>query len=95
MSLQFTAYNTVAYDEISPERMASANSFYMTFQQLMMSLGICVGAMALTASQFFHNHPSPLPIDFSVAFLTVTAISILASPVNRNLPVKAGSEMVG
>ena len=47
MSFQFTAYNTIAYDEIPPERMSSATSFYATFQQLMLSLGICVGAGAL------------------------------------------------
>jgi EmrB/QacA subfamily drug resistance transporter len=44
MSFQFTAYNTIAYDEIPPERMSAATSFYATFQQLMLSLGICVGA---------------------------------------------------
>src|ERR1700757_3933800 len=47
MSFQFTAYNTIAYDEIPPERMSAATSFYATFQQLMLSLGICVGAGAL------------------------------------------------
>ena len=47
MSFQFTAYNTIAYDEIPPERMSAATSFYATFQQLMLSLGICVGALAL------------------------------------------------
>src|SRR5579859_8182891 len=34
MSIQFTGYNTIAYDEIEPERMGSATSFYTTFQQL-------------------------------------------------------------
>ena len=47
MSFQFTAYNTIAYDEIPPERMSAATSFYATFQQLMLSLGICVGAVSL------------------------------------------------
>ena len=51
MSLQFTAYNTVAYDDVPPERTASANSFYTTFQQLMLSFGICTGALALTLSK--------------------------------------------
>ena len=37
MSFQFTAYNSIAYDEIPPERMSSATSFYATFQQLMLS----------------------------------------------------------
>ena len=48
MSLQFTAYNTLAYDDVPSDRMASANSFYTTLQQLMLSVGICAGALALT-----------------------------------------------
>ncbi|WP_193227843.1 hypothetical protein [Aureimonas psammosilenae] len=32
MSSQFTAYNTIAYDRISPAQMSSATSFYTTFQ---------------------------------------------------------------
>ena len=50
MSFQFTAYNTIAYDEIERDRMSSATSFYATFQQLMLSLGICIAALALHAS---------------------------------------------
>jgi hypothetical protein len=34
MSLQFTAYNTIAYDEIEPHRMSQATSFYSTIQHL-------------------------------------------------------------
>ncbi|HYS45138.1 MAG TPA: DHA2 family efflux MFS transporter permease subunit, partial [Rhizomicrobium sp.] len=33
MSIQFTGYNTIAYDEIEQDRMGSATSFYTTFQQ--------------------------------------------------------------
>ena len=41
MSIQFTGYNTIAYDEVSQPRMGAATSFYTTFQQLMLSMGIC------------------------------------------------------
>ena len=37
MSIQFTGYNTIAYDEIGSARVGSATSFYSTFQQLMLS----------------------------------------------------------
>ena len=47
MSLQFTGFNTIAYDEVSQQRMGAATSFYTTFQQLMLSMGICAGAAAL------------------------------------------------
>ena len=95
MSLQFTAYNTVAYDDIPPERTAAANSFYITFQQLMLSFGICTGALALTTSRLLAGHARVGLSDFSAAFLVVTAISMLAAPMCRGFPRDAGAEMSG
>jgi MFS family permease len=95
MSFQFTAYNTVAYDEIGRERMSSATSFYTTFQQLMLSLGICVGALALHGSMLANDHTSPKLGDFSVAFLIVTAISITATIWNMRFSSSAGADISG
>ena len=95
MSLQFTAYNTVAYDDVPPERTASANSFYTTFQQLMLSFGICTGALALTVSKTLAGRLYASVGDFSAAFLVVTAISLLAAPVCLGYPRNAGAEMSG
>jgi len=95
MSLQFTAYNTVAYDDIPHERTASANSFYTTFQQLMLSFGICTGALALTSSKLIAGHPHPTTGDFSAAFLIVTAISLIAAPVCLGYRRDAGAVMSG
>jgi len=95
MSLQFTAYNTVAYDDIPAARTSSANSFYTTFQQLMLSFGICAGALALTASRLIGGHLDASLGDFSAAFLFVTAISLLASPVAARLSPHAGAAMSG
>ncbi len=95
MSLQFTAYNTVAYDDVPSDRTASANSFYTTFQQLMLSFGICTGALALTVAKSFSGHLHPGVGDFSAAFLVVTAISLLAAPVCLGYPRDAGAEMSG
>jgi EmrB/QacA subfamily drug resistance transporter len=94
-SLQFTAYNTIAYAEIPIQRMSDATSFYTTFQQLMLSLGICVSAGALQASVAIFGHQHALLGDFSTAFLVVTAISLLASPICARLPKDAGAVMSG
>jgi EmrB/QacA subfamily drug resistance transporter len=94
-SLQFTGYNTVAYADIPSERFSSATSFYTTFQQLMLSLGICVAAAALHASVTWHGREHALLPDFSVAFLVVTFVSVLAAPVCLLLPRNAGAEMSG
>ena len=58
MSYQFTAYNTVAYDKITQSELSSATSLYTTLQQLMLSLGICVGAMVLQLSMSLHGRAS-------------------------------------
>src|SRR4051794_38371144 len=42
-SLQFMAYNTIAYADVPRSQMSSATSFYTTFQQLSLSLGIGIG----------------------------------------------------
>lgn len=93
LSFQFTAYNTIAYDEIDKERMSAATSFYSTFQQLMLSLGICVGGTALHLSMVTHARLLPDFGDFSVAFWTVTAISLLAVFVNSRFDRHAGDDL--
>jgi MFS family permease len=95
MSLQFTAYNIVAYDEIPRPRMSSATSFYTTFQQLMLSLGICVAALTLHGSMLVAGHDHAALGDFSVAFLVVTAVSLSATWWNAKLPPGAGADMSG
>jgi hypothetical protein len=75
MSFQFTAYNTIAYDEIGKERMSAATSFYSTFQQLMLSLGICTGGAALHASMLLGGRSLPAFSDFAAAFWTSTRVS--------------------
>ncbi len=94
-SLQFTALNTVAYADISQPRMSSATSFYATFQQLMLSMGICVSSAILALAMAVSGHASPRLSDFSAAFLGVTALSVLASPVSARLPRDAGRAMSG
>ncbi len=94
-SLMFTAYNTIAYDEIPRARMSAATSFYATFQQLMLSLGIAVAAAVLSASRHVTGHATPGLIDFSAAFLTVAFISLCASPICALLPQDAGDQMSG
>ncbi len=95
MSFQFTAYNTIAYDEIPPERMSQATSFYATFQQLMLSLGICVGAVALHIGMLATHRASPGFPNFTLAFWLVTAISTLATVWNWRFARDAGDTLAG
>jgi EmrB/QacA subfamily drug resistance transporter len=95
MSIQFTGYNTIAYDEIEPERMGSATSFYTTFQQLMLSMGICAGAAALQGAMVLRGHALPRFADFTAAFWTVALISLSATIWNRRFSHEAGTEISG
>ena len=49
-SLQFTAYNTLAYGDVPRSRMSSATSLYVTAQQLAATIGISAGAVSLEIS---------------------------------------------
>jgi hypothetical protein len=94
-SLQFAAYNTIAYADIPRDRMSSATSFYATFQQLMLSLGICLSSGVLHISVALSGHGHAQLSDFSLAILVVTAISFFASPVSLLFPKTAGDDMRG
>jgi len=95
MSFQFTAYNTIAYDEIGPDRMSAATSFYSTFQQLTLSLGICAAAAALHVSTTLSGRAIPAFADFSAAFWVVTGISLCAFFANIRFDRQAGRQMSG
>lgn len=94
-SLQFTAYNTVAYADLAPGRMSAATSFYSTFQQLSLSLGITVSAAVLAASAALSGRAAPSLGDFSAAFLVIAGIGLLAAPAGLRLRPDAGEELSG
>ncbi len=95
MSFQFTAYNTIAYDGVDKQHMSSATAFYSTFQQLMLSLGICLAAIALHLAMLANGHARPSLADFSIAFWVVTAISLSATIWNLRFAADAGAEISG
>jgi EmrB/QacA subfamily drug resistance transporter len=92
-SVQFTAYNTIAYAEVPSSRMSAATTLYSALQQISLTIGIPIGAGVLHLVR--GGHALPTPSDFSAAFLTVAAISVLAGPVSLLLPRNAGDEMSG
>jgi EmrB/QacA subfamily drug resistance transporter len=95
MSFQFTAYNTIAFDEIAPDQMSSANAFYSTLQQLMLSFGICTAAATLHVSTELTGRSVPGFVDFSAAFWVVSAISICSVFANSRFHRQAGRQMSG
>jgi EmrB/QacA subfamily drug resistance transporter len=94
-SLQFTAYNTIAYAGVSRAQMSAATSLYVTVQQLSQVIGISAGAAALELAMRLHGHAIPTVPDFSFAFLAVAVLSLLAAPMSMHIPPDAGEELSG
>jgi EmrB/QacA subfamily drug resistance transporter len=94
-SLQFTAYNTIAYGDISRARMSAATSLYTTIQQLTLTLGIVVGAAVLEIASGWSHHATASRADYALAFIVVGGISLLAVPFCARLDPNAGQELSG
>jgi EmrB/QacA subfamily drug resistance transporter len=94
-SLQFTAYNTLAYGDVPRSRMSSATSLYVTCQQLAATIGISAGAVSLEVSMAWFDHATPQLIDFSHAFLVVAMFTLVAAPIALWMPRNAGDELTG
>ena len=94
-SLQFTAFNSVAYADIPRARMSAATSLYSTQQQLAQTLGISVGAAALLTTTSLSGHILPSLADYSLCFLFVGCITLLSAPMSLRLAPDAGAEMSG
>ena len=68
-SMQFTSLNAIAYADVSHRDMSSATSLSSVAQQLSLSVGVALGAMALESSAWMRGAASIAPQDFSVRLL--------------------------
>jgi EmrB/QacA subfamily drug resistance transporter len=94
-SLQFTAYNALAYADIPRAKMGFATGFYATVQQVSMTLGVSVGAASLTVTMALSGVAEPRLMDFATAFLLVASVSLCSLPVSLLLARDAGQDMSG
>lgn len=94
-SLQFTAYNAVAYADIPREKMSAATSLYSTIQQISLTMGVSIGAAVLEISMAAGGHERPMLPDFTAAFVVVGVISFLAVPTALLMGRNAAQEMSG
>ncbi len=94
-SLQFTAYNALAYAEIPRPKMGFATGFYATVQQVSATLGVTVGAASLTITMALSGAHEPQLRDFATAFLVVAAFALCSLPVSLLLPRDAAQDVSG
>jgi EmrB/QacA subfamily drug resistance transporter len=93
-SLQFTALNAMSYADIERADVANASSFYSVAQQLSLSAGVAVAALALEMLQWQRGDMTLRTEDFSWAFFIVAAIGTLSILQFRSLTRDAGSAVL-
>ena len=94
-SLQFTAFNTIAYADVPRSRMSAATSFYATFQQITITLGISISAGCLEFATVLSGHAQPSIDDYAWSFLLVSLIGLISVPVCARLDEHAGDLVSG
>jgi MFS family permease len=97
-SVGFTAYNTIAFADIEPERMTGANTLMSTVQELGAGLGVAVGALlvrlgAPVARSTGLGTDGAAP--FRVAFVILALILVAAAIEAVTLPRTAGNLVAG
>jgi EmrB/QacA subfamily drug resistance transporter len=92
-SLQFTSINSIAYAEVEPSRISRATALVSVAQQLSVSSGVALGAMAVELTVQFRGGGPLQAVDFPPAFLAVAAVSAISAFIFARLPHDAGAEM--
>jgi MFS family permease len=92
-SLQFTSVNTLAYAEVEPKRVSRATALVSVAQQLAISAGVAVGALAVEITVAIRGHAALEAADFPPAFLAVAAISAVSVIFFARLSAEAGAEL--
>jgi fucose permease len=92
-SLQFTSINTLAYAEIEPARVSKATALVTVGQQLSVSAGVAIGALAVETTVALRGHAAIEAADFQPAFIAVSLISACAVFLFLRLSPDAGAEL--
>jgi EmrB/QacA subfamily drug resistance transporter len=92
-SLQFTSINTIAYADVDPHRVSRATALVSVAQQLAISSGVALGALAVELTVRFRGNGVLQANDFPPAFLAVAAISALSVFIFARLSPDAGAEL--
>jgi EmrB/QacA subfamily drug resistance transporter len=92
-SLQFTSINTIAYADVEPRRVSKATALVTVGQQLSVSAGVALGALAVETTVALRGHHEIMAADFRPAFIVVALISAASALIFMRLPDDAGAEL--
>ena len=93
-SLQFTSAMTIGFAEVEPRRMSRATSLASVSQQLSVSTGVALGALAVEVVLAWRHETTIGPTDFAPAFALVGFIAALSAFVFARMPKDAGSQLI-
>jgi hypothetical protein len=94
-SLQFTSAMTIGFAEVEPARMSRATSLAAVAQQLSVSSGVAIGALAVEIVVSLRQETAIAENDFAPAFLLVGGIAALSTFAFARMPANAGDELTG
>jgi EmrB/QacA subfamily drug resistance transporter len=96
-SLQFTAVNTLSFADVPKPQMSGASTLSSTLTQMTMGMGVALGAIAMRLAAWMHGRAaqSVTPADFSVAFLLVATVGLVAIVDVFGLERDAGAHVSG
>src|SRR6516162_7546029 len=92
-SLQFTSINTIAYADVDNRRMSRATSLVAVAQQVSISVGVAIGALAVDLTLWARGRDTITAADFQPAYLTIAVIAGCACFVFARMPADAGAEL--
>jgi len=96
-SMQFTAFNTIAFADVPPPEMSAASTLFSALGKMTAGVGVALGAMALHAIQSVRGtRGDPLSVtDFRFVFLLMALVAGIALTDVWHLPHDAGAEVSG
>jgi len=92
-SLEFTSLNTIAYADVDNRRMSRATSLVAVAQQVSISVGVAIGALAVDVTLWARGRDTITAADFQPAYLTIAVIAGCASFIFARMPDDAGAEL--
>jgi hypothetical protein len=92
-ALQFTSLNSLAFADLGSSEMSQATSFTSVAQQISITAGVAVAALALEGVRFVRGDIVLAASDFIPAFLIVAAISATSVVFLLPLPIDAGASL--
>ncbi|HEY4862789.1 MAG TPA: DHA2 family efflux MFS transporter permease subunit [Xanthobacteraceae bacterium] len=92
-ALQFTSLNSLAFADLGSSEMSQATSFTSVAQQISITAGVAVAALAIEGVRFVRGDVVLAASDFIPAFLVVAVISASSIFFLLPLPIDAGASL--